>query len=216
MNYPLIDVASRQLRLEGHVFQSKLCRYLVILLWIRVPIIQLIISSCQYATILSISLLVVFEGSRLSCSLYAYLSFRHYKHILLLIIDASQSLSLLAFFVTILLSAHLRSDETAPAPAQSAAIWLIVVSCFVEYSLMFVYVALQLFSFVRFRIFLKNNHFAAPANQPIVYIRYTKALTDKTPNPIEEPVQQSKLCPSSTIHNKRSTIRPGKRKRVHK
>ena len=157
-NIHLMDIATTQLRLDKSVYQSVLCRVLVSLLWFRIPLIEILIVSCQYTNLLCISILGSMELIRMYATIYAYLKYKYLKNLICLLMEVSQSIFLTIFLLNALLISPKRFDESITDFYQDAGIWIVIASCVAEYLLLLTYIGVAAYEFFKNRRIMKKNN----------------------------------------------------------
>ena len=138
-----------QLRMAPKVYGSVLVRALTLTMWLRVNIYSLTIISCQYANCLGLTFLLLLEQVKLFATVYAQLKYRYLKSGVSFCMEVSQSLFLSAFFVNIILLSQKRFDETVSDLQQDTGVWIVIVSCVIEYVLLIGLLGMGIWNFIK-------------------------------------------------------------------
>lgn len=157
-NSHLMEMASSPLRIDREVYGSSLCRWLACSSWIRVPLIMLLISSCQYSNKLVLLSFISIEFGRLASVMYAYVRFKHLNSIVRMMMEVSQGAFLCVFICGSLLTSGKRQDETVSMLKQDMCIWVIVLACCIEYMLLAVNLCIAVYRYSINRKILRTNN----------------------------------------------------------
>ena len=168
-NIHLMLMTTSHLRIDLPAFQSLGCRLLTFSMWIRIPVMQLIISSLQYANTLAIGSLSVLEIGRLMLTMHTYMKYRHMKSMIYLCTDILQSLCLTIYMMNILLVSNKRYDEQVGKAHQYIGMYSIMIAFTCEYSLMFIHVILQVVRYFMMRREMKKDGLELTEYSVIIY-----------------------------------------------
>jgi hypothetical protein len=144
MNMHLIQVMADNLTLKREVYGSRMCRVNFLLHNMRIGVIQLVIVSTQYASVIAVMMLLVLEVSKVSVTSILYIKKRHYKHCLLFVLDISQSIFLSVFLSICLIFIYGDRDVSNTKSKEMVCIWIIILLCIVEYLVTILYILSRL------------------------------------------------------------------------
>jgi hypothetical protein len=155
-NVHLMELAVARLRISEEAFNCKLGRALLLNLWLKVPILQLTITSCQYSSTLAISTLFLFDLLHASGSIYAYLKYKYLKNIICLLMEVITSVAFVLFYIVAYSVSPKRFDEIILDFYQDAGIWIVIASCVAEYLLLLTYIGVAAYDFFKNRKMMKK------------------------------------------------------------
>src|SRR3990167_9576396 len=164
-NVHLMNMATFPLRIDESVYDSAIVRVLTVILWWKTPFYVLMILSCQYANTFMLIVLLIISVTHLSAIIYAYLKYKYLKNIICLLMEVSQSIFLILFFLIALLISPKRFDEPVIDFYQDAGIWIVICSCVAEYLLLITYITVAAYEFIKNRNMMKKMN----VQTPIVY-----------------------------------------------
>ena len=143
LNVHLINLMSGSLKTNETAYNSYLCRSTFLMHTMRIFMYQVILISTQFAAVLAFVCLMSLEVSKVILTITLYCKKRHYRYIILFLLDISQSIFLFIFlcmcYPTVSRSSPLRTKEVY----ETVSIYCIVISCTIEYILLlsFVYIS---------------------------------------------------------------------------
>ena len=143
-NPHLLGLMTDQIKCEKRVYGSLLCRTGFLFHCLRLSIYQIIVIVGQYMTTTSVVILIVLEASRIVMTSVLYAKKKHYKQVLLFLLDVSQSVFLFCFLCFAYMYIE-RDLETDPIPdkQENITIYLVIGATIVEYSLTLMYLMIQ-------------------------------------------------------------------------
>ena len=168
-NKRLMDVSLSTYRLDKEVYESTICRVLVLSLWIRLPFVYLCITTLQYCNTLMIAILVVIEVSILITHILAYMMYRYMKSMLAFIMDVVQHVCVIVYLMIVVLLSQKRYDEKIEESYQQYAIYCLMVAYFAQYAMLIGYIAIEISYFCRLRFMMKKNNYKKPEYEVILY-----------------------------------------------
>ena len=139
-NDHLFDMIVANLKLTPAVYSSRLCRILASFMWFKVLIIELVILGCQYASLLGIVSICIFECVKLILTLFAYLRYKYMNNIVCITIEVTQSISIILFMMNAILMSHKQKGETISDSHQRFGILITIISTAMEFILFIVYI----------------------------------------------------------------------------
>jgi hypothetical protein len=155
-NVHLMDIAANYTTVDFDVYESRLCRVLVLRPWLHMPLVNLILLSTQYLPFMASVILIGLEVTRLIATIYAYLKYKYLKNIICLLIEISQGVFITSFYAITLLISPKRFDEIIMDFYQDAGIWIVIASCVAEYLLLITYIAVAAYEFFKNRKMMKK------------------------------------------------------------
>ena len=148
-NFPLMEMVSGSFIPREIIGDSLACRYLCLSPWFRLVFIQLLISSCQYASHLAVSLMLVNEYARIIIALFVLLEYKIYKTKMHFVADVLQSAFLVVWLSICLLLSAKRFDETVSDSLQDTGVWVLLIACLVDYVVLLVFCGMGIYSFCK-------------------------------------------------------------------
>jgi hypothetical protein len=112
----------------------------------KIVLYQLLILSCQYCTPTALGLMFSIEICYICLVLVCYIRRRHLKNVFFLVMELSQPV-LLFFYLLICLLIY--SKSTVPEAYQDVGMWLVIVSCIIEYLLLIAFVCVTVYIFCK-------------------------------------------------------------------
>ena len=125
----------------------------------KIILYQLLILSCQYCTLTALCLMFSLEICYICLVLGCYARHHHLKHMFFLSMELSQPLLL---FLYLLMCLVIYSKVSPPEVYQDMGIWLVIVSCIVEYFLLVAFVCVTVYVFCKNKKSQKS-HSKAPS-----------------------------------------------------
>ena len=184
-NRKLADMSIYHMRLDDRVYRSRICRLLLISTWVRLPFVYLIISSSQYCTLLSLLTICTMDMCILLSHIYAYIKYKYIRSVVCFIMDIVHYSSTTIYLMTIILISHKTTYESVDESYQKVGIYSIVISCIVEYILLFMYILDAVIQYVKMRRMMKkNNVHATPFHIIIYHIRDQSSIGDQIDPPM--------------------------------
>jgi len=155
-NVHLMDMVTSPLSLTKEVYGSLIVRLLAMKLWIRVPLLQLVILSTQYAPGLGITVMLTFEMCRILAAIYAYLKYKYLKNIICLLMDVVQGLFVCAFMASALLISYKRPDEVIDMNFQVNMVRMILMAVLIEILMLVVFIGQTVHKLVKTKLRMKK------------------------------------------------------------
>ena len=90
LNRPILHIMTWTTRRDLLPFSSLLVKLLALNLWLRTPLYELIIATCQYSNLLGLLILFVYEISTFIAVIYAYLKYKYLKNIICLLMGSTE------------------------------------------------------------------------------------------------------------------------------
>jgi len=174
-NVHLMDMASSNLAIWRLTRIPQVLTFLMFTAWIRIPVIQLIVSTTQYARQLGLTVYLLQEIARLFATIYAYLKYKYLKNIICLLMEVSQSIFMIAFTSLALLISPKRFDEPVIDFYQDAGIWIVIASCVAEYLLLITYITVAAYEFIKNRNMMKKMNVKL---SPVSFIKYYETIEE--------------------------------------
>jgi len=196
-NYHMLIMMSNSLKVTDQVYNSKLCRLLFSFTMSRLPIYHLLIVSCQNASGLNTSFLILFELLKLIYTLLMQFKLKIARRPITIFVEILQSIGLMAFLFIALLLHTKRFNELVGDSYQDAGIWIIIASCGSEYILLLIYIGIAAMEHFKTRKIRKVYEQRNP-NMPPPYLHFLeeeKAVEVAANEPASEGVVQNPLTP---------------------
>ena len=217
-NVHLMDMASSNLAPGLLNKTPTLVKLLVTSSWMRVPVIQLLVSTTQYARQLGLTVYLLQEIARLFATIYAYLKYKYLKNIICLLMEVSQSIFMIAFTSLALLISPKRFDEPVIDFYQDAGIWIVICSCVAEYLLLITYITVAAYEFIKNRNMMKKMNVKL---SPVSFIKYYETIEEYDSSSASavglkapaSPVNYQQAAPPEMIT--RINLHPGPSNQIH-
>lgn len=207
MNHHQFEMSCNSLMLNREVYLSRTCRLHSAMHYIRIAVYQALLPCTQFCPTITFAALAFIEVFKMARTTYLYFRFKHIKSSLLLMMEFSQGLFLTAF-IGIVFSGT--SQDMAVMPTlrmQTVSIWLVIISCLLEYILLFSYLVLSAVDF--YQQFKRRSELKKKKYQPqsvhsfLRYLnmnnldtssppKYNAARTERTQLPISTTASASK------------------------
>ena len=144
-NMHLMVVMANHLKLSRIVFLSLGCRANFLMHTLRLCIYQMLVIVNQYFVRPCVGILIVMELSRVIVTSALYAKKKHYKQVLLFLLDVSQSVFLCVFlcFAYMYIERDLQNNPI-PEQQENMTIYLVIGATLVEYALTFMYLTIQM------------------------------------------------------------------------
>jgi hypothetical protein len=155
-NVHLMDILVTRLRMDESVYNHQLTRVNLLSLWLKVPMLQVLILGCQYCSPLAIGVLFFVTAIETYAIIYAYLKYKYLKNIICLLMEVSNPLSLSFFYLLAAFLSPKRFDEIILDFYQDAGIWIVIASCVAEYLLLLTYIGVAAYDFFKNRKMMKK------------------------------------------------------------
>jgi hypothetical protein len=155
-NVHLMDLVVARMRITDEAFNSTMGRMLLLNLWLKVPLLQLVVLGCQYCSFVAITTLFVYDAAFTVASIYAYLKYKYLKNIICLLMEIISSASFILFYIIAFAVSQKRFDEIILDFYQDAGIWIVIASCVAEYLLLLTYIGVAAYDFFKNRKMMKK------------------------------------------------------------
>ena len=159
-NPHMMNVATSSMRRNPQVYRSLTCRLLSISIWVRLPLIQLSILSCQNSPTLCLLTIGMIEVAMISCTLYAHLKYVQMKIVCLFSVVMSQSILILLFVLNSLLLMYVSNDSIV---LQYIGVYTIVSACCIEMALFILYILIEVYYFIGITIYMHRHKYYVPS-----------------------------------------------------
>ena len=150
MNMHVIQPMAEPLSLDISSYMHASARSSSLVSVARVCIFNAVVVSSQTASIFAICILLLLELTRLSISTSLYIRKRHYKHILLYIMEMN-GIFMTCFLLSILVFYAERPVNQSTTLKDDVCIWMIIIQCCNEYLLTLSYICYAVYSTIKIR-----------------------------------------------------------------
>ena len=184
MNIHLMEIAASHLKVSPEVFGSLTCRLLSTLIWTRIPVILIVLISCQNSNVIGIGILCSFEILRLIATLHLYLKLNHIRSKVLMVIEIVENVWMVSFLLNCYLLIFYSGDHSKFVFYQYFGIFSIVGLTILELCLLLYYEISRLFNWQKSTMKVKSAGLVVPKFH-VVHYKVEETTQTKTKSPLD-------------------------------